>query len=422
MLTAVSEQTKVMAHLNPDDPKHSLHSNTQSVKDAACTKQIIEVIKNQMIDPFRCEQKELLNISTGCIADSEDLICAREKGSEALAAVKTTGSEKVTPVRLATFATKTKKPLSMALKTKQIYEEESAVVRNLYFVQDLDAEKKVEVFSHEWTSCPSSLFEADPSLDQGYTMRKGNKADYLAAIQTALGGTWIQKDVLPSSTSNSPVVMLVDAMAFIQKYQHLGSGTFYDLQEKYLKLLLSIIPDNCNCVHFVGDRYDVSPELSLKGEERDRRSKISCSRMREYKPHDMLAIPDWKSFVHNPLNKSNLLNYMGESWTSKHTLLPAGFMLILGGVFRDPGCTVQLSVDRAFELPELSCEKHEEADTGMFAHMVYSIKHHHHRRALIVASDTDIITMSLYFITQLDDLHELWVTIYLFMQLRMPWQ
>ena len=46
-----------MAHLNPDEHKHSLDSNSQSVKEAACTKQIIEVIKNQMIDRFRWEQK-----------------------------------------------------------------------------------------------------------------------------------------------------------------------------------------------------------------------------------------------------------------------------------------------------------------------------------------------------------------------------
>ena len=118
----------------------------------------------------------------------------------------------------------------------------------------------------------------------------------------------------------------------------------------------------------------------------------------------MLAIPDWKSFVLD-CNKSNCLNYMGESCTSKHTLLPAGFTLILRGVLRDPGYTVQLSVDRAFELSELSCEKH---DTGFFAHMAYSITHHHHRHALIiVANDTDIFMMFVYFITQLDDLHDL---------------
>ena len=70
----------------------------------------------------------------------------------------------------------------------------------------------------------------------------------------------------------------------------------------------------------------------------------------------MLAIPDWKSFVHNPWNKSNCLHYMGESWTSKHTLLPAGFTLILRGVLRDPGRTVQLSVDRGNDSESLNVQ------------------------------------------------------------------
>ena len=83
-------------------------------------------------------------------------------------------------------------------------------------------------------------------------MSKGNTANYLAAKQTALGSGCIQKDVLP--ISNNPVAMLVDVMTFIQNYQHLGSSTFHELGEKYLKLFLSVIPDNCNRVHFVGDR------------------------------------------------------------------------------------------------------------------------------------------------------------------------
>ena len=164
-------------------------------------------------------------------------------------------------------------------------------------MQDLVVEKKVEVF------------EADPSLDQGYTMSKGNKANYLAAIQTALGTAWIQK--LP--ISNNPVALLVDVMTFILNYQHLVISMFHERREKYLKLFLSIITDNCNCVHSVGDRCDVSPELSLWGEERERRTKISCRKMIKYKPYDTLAIPDWKSVVHNPLNKSTLSNYMEES-------------------------------------------------------------------------------------------------------------
>ena len=28
--------------------------------------------------------------------------------------------------------------------------------------------------------------------------------------------------------------------------------------------------------------------------------------MKEYTPHDILAVPEWKCFVRNPLNKANL--------------------------------------------------------------------------------------------------------------------
>ena len=295
----------------------------------------------------------------------------------------------------------------MAHKVVKVYEVESAVVRSLYFVQELGEDKKVDVFSHEWTSCPASLFEPDPSLDQGYAMRKGNKADYLAAIKTSLDKSWRQEDVLPPS--NMPGVMVVDAMAFIQRHQHLGSSTFHELQEKYLKQLIRCMPDNCNCVHFVGDRYDVSPAMSLKGEEREKRKKTCPSKMKEYEPHGTLAIPEWKVFVHKSMNKANMLNYMGESWVAQNKSLPAGFTLILGGIFRDPGRTILLSSDCLMELPELSCEKHEEADTRIFARIAYSVQHMQHKLAIVVATDTDVIMMCIYYITHLDGLQELWV-------------
>jgi len=201
-------------------------------------------------------------------------------------------------------------------------------------------------------------------------MRKRNKTDYLAAIKTALGSSWGELDKLPPS--DMPVVMVVDTMAFIQRYKHLGSSTFHNLQGKYLKQLFRIIPDKCNCIHFVGDQYDVSPAESLKGEERENRMNTCPSKMKEYKP-DTLPIPEWIGCIHNPLKKANLLNYMGETWAAQHKSLPAGCILILGGIFHDPGRTVLLSADCQVELPELSCEKHEEADTRMFAHIAYSV-------------------------------------------------
>jgi len=143
VLTAVSEQTKAMAHMDQVDTKHHEDSNSQATKEAESVKKLLDVIDGQMINPFLCEEQALVNIFTGQKATSEDLVSAREKGLEALATEQETHSDKVVPVKLPTFAEKPKKSLSMAVKAKKIYEEESTVVRQLYFVEDLDEEKKM---------------------------------------------------------------------------------------------------------------------------------------------------------------------------------------------------------------------------------------------------------------------------------------
>lgn len=97
---------------------------------------------------------------------------------------------------------------------------------------------------------------------------------------------------------------------------------------------------------------------------------------------------------------------MGEAWAAQINSLPAGCTLILGGIFCDPGRTVLLSVDS--QLPELSCEKHEEADTRI-AHIAYSVQILHQNWALVVATDTDVIMICMYYITHMDGLQELWM-------------
>ena len=160
-------------------------------------------------------------------------------------------------------------------------------------------------------------------------------------------------------------------MAFIQRNQHMGSTTFSELQQKYLKQLTSSRPPNCNLIHFVGDRYDVPPSESLKYKERARREKSGKEKSKEYQPYDVLPVPEWKNFMQNPNNKANLLNFLGESWA--HQNFSSSCTLILGGVFKDPGRTLFVSHgSEARDLPELSRRRHEEADTRMFAHMTYS--------------------------------------------------
>ena len=74
----------------------------------------------------------------------------------------------------------------------KIYKEETSVVHNLYFVQELDEEKKKEVLSFEWTKYPASLFEPDACLPQGYAMRKGNKAAFINGVSAYLEDLWIE--------------------------------------------------------------------------------------------------------------------------------------------------------------------------------------------------------------------------------------
>ena len=88
---------------------NTMRTRTAKVQRRQKVKKIRDVISNQMINPFIFAEQELINISTGHKATSADLICAREKGLEALAAARRTDSEKVAQIKLSTFAAKPKK-------------------------------------------------------------------------------------------------------------------------------------------------------------------------------------------------------------------------------------------------------------------------------------------------------------------------
>ena len=100
----MSEQTKTTAHLGTDDTKEN---ENKSTKDAECAKKVVDVI-----NPFTCEEDELLNISTCYKAVSDDLVSAREKGLETLAAARKASCEKIAAVKLTTFASEPKKSIS----------------------------------------------------------------------------------------------------------------------------------------------------------------------------------------------------------------------------------------------------------------------------------------------------------------------
>ena len=60
-------------------------------------------------------------------------------------------------------------------------------------------------------------------------MIKGRKCDFLVCLLSE-NSNFIQPDVLP--VSDLPSVYIIDAMVFIQRYQHMGAKTFGDLAQR----------------------------------------------------------------------------------------------------------------------------------------------------------------------------------------------
>ena len=66
-----------------------------------------------------------------------------------------------------------------------------------------------------------------------------------------------------------------------------------------------------------------------------------------------------------------------------------GKMVILGGVFSDPGRTVQISKNGVEELSYLKFEQHEEADSSLlFVHINYFVTKHRYQRVIVQVTDT----------------------------------
>jgi hypothetical protein len=400
VLTAISEETQKMVNMSED---RSNSSNAQA--DINAVKQIKSIVKNQMINPFSCEnRKDLLNISTGEKATSLDLVHAKEKGLSLLKEAEEQGYEKIKKYKIKTLTSHKQNKQSRNQQAEGLYKDESAVTRSLYLVKGLNDKDKEEALSHEWAQYPPALFRPNSSVEQGYQMRSGDKAIIVTSIKKNLGTQWQELETLPIVHQTTYVI---DAMAFIKRYQTLNCETFGELQARYKRKVIQLKPEGCQRIHFVGDRYDFSTSVSLKQEIRVKRG--SSKTAREYEINSAMGIPEWKNFLENPQNKANLLRFIGESWMKDHSSLPQGLHLIIGGILENPGLTVLIKNTGCHELTELACTQHEEADTRMFAHLSYSITHEDCSTAVISSPDSDVFVLAMYYCTRIANLKELWI-------------
>ena len=106
--------------------------------------------------------------------------------------------------------------------------------------------------------------------------------------------------------------MIVDMMAFVHRYEAIGSTDYSQLQKKYLEKILRMKPREHTIVHVVGGRYGICPEQILKYEERWLQEKETRS-LKTFIPHPSLPIPKWKDYIAKRENKDNLLKFLFQA-------------------------------------------------------------------------------------------------------------
>ncbi|KAG1681421.1 hypothetical protein GQR58_011876 [Nymphon striatum] len=355
-MTSVSESVKQMAHMTSSQSDHHEKLRKDNMEAVLQIKRTVEEKMQNSFHPSLATDK-LMNISTGQILAATTLVDAKRLGLKAMDAATTTNADKIVQPKMETFATHLKKIQKKIDTVKEVIREESAVTRALCFAQNLSDEARTEAFSYECLEYPPSLFEPEKNR---YSMRKGCKSTYLSTLQAEVADSWEPLKELPPSAADA--VYVVDAMAFIQRLNTLGSSTFGQLQERYREKLLNMKPRHCTEVHFVGDQYDFGLK-SLKGDERQRQE--SNINLPEYVPADSMKIPDWKTLLSNPCNKTNMLSYLASCWSQ----VSAWFLGIFAHI--------------------ASCD-----DNNVF---------------VIQATDTDIIVLAMYHFPRLPNIVELWV-------------
>ena len=191
-----------------------------------------------MRDPFSDAAgiDKIINISTGEALMSIELLEAKHLG-HGLASMKlasSIGADKKHTPNITTFALQQKKGKQKQGNVKQVKSEEVAVTGAICFTQDLSDEARRDAFSYEWLEYPPSLSEPDKdiSVTDEYTMRKGTKSDFYThcSLQERVSESRVPSKELPIG-SGLETIYLIDAMAFIQRFQTLGASTFGQLQE-----------------------------------------------------------------------------------------------------------------------------------------------------------------------------------------------
>ena len=235
VITAISKETLKMAYMTGSVDSE----DGTALKTWDTLHKLRSVLEEKMINPFQ-DSTRLINIATGQLATSDEVLQAKERGLRALSKAEKENYFKVQPAKLQLFEKSTKKPTATEKDERTLHMEESSVSRSLCFAVSLSNKDRVAAFSHEWAEYPSSLFQPDNSHPTGYSMRKGNKPDYLTSL--CVQNATDVKGYYELPESGDCTSFGINMMAFIKQYMDMRCKPFQELQHNYLMTLLSKDP------------------------------------------------------------------------------------------------------------------------------------------------------------------------------------
>ena len=193
------------------------------------------------------------------------------------------------------------------------------------------------------------------------------------------------------SLPNPTTAYIIDAMALLQSLVKIPER-FALLAEMLMKRVIAVAGRAVR-IDFVADQY---PDVSIRNTERDKRGSTGKLMITISSPQQMCP-RQWKKFLASGSNKTALLNFLANEWTSNNKcaeIIRNRIVFVTHG----PKCTKIRSNNGTVtsELCEDLTTNQEEADTRMFLHVPH-VSRSGHERIAIKSSDTDVEVLACFY-------------------------
>lgn len=296
------DRCREMASSHPQDERkgHKESGSVRKRRDEEDVQKVMEVISHWR-NPFE-KADDLVSLSSGSVASNplkEDLLKAEEKGKTALVSFvqdrltsSTVGFFETLPrLKLGKFG-EVKKTVNQGGKSFVLRADRNLFARLLVIGQSRQIDLR-DLLTHELGPVPWSLATYDGSL------AKTNKSALAKLLEDGV-------EILPNLPNASAVI--IDAMALLQTLPRIPDR-FIDLADLILSAVIKQAGE-ARRLDFVADQY---PSISIKNIEREKRGRSGQLSVQITSPQQ-LCPRQWKKFIANGLNKTNLMEFLADVW------------------------------------------------------------------------------------------------------------